>query len=194
MARRHLESKLSRDELDLDEVWGWYEFQGELIGEETVRTLNALITGATLSQPRYFAKTRDELDEFFVRQRDELKRLTMFNLLAATEAALKVDYIRRIIQNKKNKVTKDFAALYKDRKLKVGLEGDILATWSHSCDHSPTRSAISEFKVVLNLRNWLAHGRFWIPRLARDYDPQIVFDICDALLNTTAPRCSDLLF
>jgi len=184
MARRHLPRNLSGEHLSLEEAWDWYEFQDALIGAEKARTLDALLTGVALDQPRYFAKTRDELVEFFDEQRDELKNAVMLNLLAATEAALRVDYLVRVINKKKDGISKRFALLYKEYGLKVGLEEQILDCWKQ---HAPAaaRGAIGQFNGALNLRHWLAHGRYWKSRLGRVYDPQDVFEICDALLKAT---------
>ncbi len=179
MARRHLETILSKDEQGLDEVWEWFDFQGVLIGEEQVRTLDAFLTGAAPVEPRYFGKTRYELEDFFDNQREELKLVTMLLLLSATEAALRVKYIVRVIQSKKDEISKKFIALYRERKLEVSLEEHILETW---ITLPGDKSAISEFKGALNLRHWLAHGRYWKPRLGREYDPLDIYEICDSLL------------
>jgi hypothetical protein len=46
-----------------------------------------------------------------------------------------------------------------------------------------TKSPAGDFKGALKLRNWLAHGRYWTPKLGRkSYSPGDVFDICEQLL------------
>jgi len=72
MSRQRLNSVLSENEQNLDKVWEWYLFQGSLIGEEAVRTLEALLAGLPPSSPRYFAKTKDEINMLFDEQRHEL--------------------------------------------------------------------------------------------------------------------------
>jgi hypothetical protein len=42
----------------------------------------------------------------------------------------------------------------------------------------------SEFKGTFSLRDWLAHGRYWAPKLGRaqGFLPGDIFDICKQLL------------
>ena len=185
MARKHLSRKLSDEERSLDEIWDWYEFQSKLIGEEAVRAYSA--SGPNAVPPRYFGKTHDELAELFEEQRAELRWAVVLNLIASTEAALKVDFIEKVIQNKKDATSKVFVALYKTQQLRVKLT-DLLDIWrSRSTDHAMSE-AVRMFKEALKLRHWLAHGRYWKPKLVRDFDPQDVFAICDGLLTITAIR------
>lgn len=37
-------------------------------------------------------------------------------------------------------------------------------------------------KAVMALRNWLAHGRFWNPKLGREFGVGDVFDVCRMVL------------
>lgn len=151
-----------------------------------MRTLDALLAQTPVDHPRYFGKTRDEVSQLFDAQRQELKHVTMLALLAATEAALRVDYIVRVMRKKRDAISKDFTKLYKRRKLDVRLDEHILDAWKRHSEQPATKSAIGEFKSALNLRHWLAHGRYWKPRLGREYDPQIVFDICDGIWRAVA--------
>lgn len=188
MARRHLEQWLSGDELNLDEVWDWYDFQTELLGDESARTLEAFDSGMPVSRPRYHGEARDELRAFFDGQREELGRITMLTLLSATEAALKVDFIVRVMRGKKDAISKRFAAVYKSVKLNVRLDQDILEIWKTDPPQPSIPSAVGEFRGALNLRHWLAHGRYWKTQFGREYAPQDVFDICDGLLRAVAIR------
>ena len=41
------------------------------------------------------------------------------------------------------------------------------------------KSGVSAYRSLLNLRHWLAHGRYWSPKLGRsheDYDAELVHD------------------
>jgi hypothetical protein len=47
-----------------------------------------------------------------------------------------------------------------------------------------TARSIREFKGVVPLRDWLAHGRYWNPRMGRPaYEVTDVFDIASEMLN-----------
>ena len=180
MAREHLRSHLSGEELSLDQVWDWYEFQGELIGDERVRTLDALRTGAALDRPRYFGMTCEELIEFFDGQRDELKSTTMLSLLAASEAALRVDYLVRVMNRKKDEIS---------RKLCRALQATRAESWLGRTDpgrledtlHPGDEAGYRRVHRGVRLRHWLAHGRYWKPRLGQDFDPQDVLEILSRL-------------
>jgi len=39
------------------------------------------------------------------------------------------------------------------------------------------KQIISEYISVLNYRHWLAHGRYWVPKLGRNFDLMTVTTI-----------------
>ncbi len=183
MTRRLLWNVLSRQEQSLPVVWEWYEFQRALVGEEKGRVLNAIAKGEGFSASRYFGKTPGELDADFAYQIAELGMLSTLGMLACTEAALRVDFIERVSNRKKDAVSRRFRKASKERGEKIRLEEDILDTWREHGDGA-IRRCVDEFKGVLNFRHWLAHGRYWKPKLGRaaGYGPVDVFDICHELL------------
>jgi hypothetical protein len=187
MRRRSVSHMLSNEEQSLQQVWGWYEFQRALIGEEKSRVLDALSKGEGLSRSRHVGKTRQELDDEFAYQADELGLLTTFGLLACTEAALRVDFIERVKNKKKDEVSRACWAAYRKHGIaKIRLEEDILVIWRDRHDRR-AKLAVAEFKSALNLRHWLAHGRYWKPKLGRagGYDAVDIYDICNELLEAT---------
>jgi hypothetical protein len=183
MTRRSLLNTLSSQEQSLGIVWQWYEFQRSLIGEEKGRLFGAMARGESPAESRYFGKTREELDADFAFQAYELSLLSMFGMLASTEATLRVDFIVRVSNREKDEFSRGFRNASKERGKKVRLEEDVLDVWR---EHGGVRikSAVQEFKGALNLRDWLAHGRYWKPKLGRvaGYDAVDVFDICSELL------------
>lgn len=186
MNRRSLANLVSAEETDLSQAWDWYEFQRALIGEERSRVLEALARGGNVGMSRHVGKTRDELDGDFAFQIDELDQLAMLGMLASTEAAMRIDFIERVSFKKKDDVSRKFRDAYKRRKRRIErirLEEEILDGWKSQGDVRIGR-AVAEFKGALNLRHWLAHGRYWRPKLGRaaGYDPADVFDICKELL------------
>ena len=181
MARRHLLDKLSGSHPGLDSLWDWYDFQVTLVNHEQNRTLDAARTGTALDQPRYFAKTPAELTGFFQRQRDELGYATMMSLLAATEAAIRVDFLVRVKNNKKDPISRDFAQIYRQSGLQVGLEDQILGIWKQNSARD-VKEMLGRFRGCLHLRHWLAHGRYWKPKVGQYYDAHDVFVICHSLL------------
>ena len=83
----------THDDPDIDSVWRWFEFQIALIGEERLRILRIFQLGNHIVVQRPYEKlligfTRSDADEFFDAQKGQLELLTMFELLATTEAIL----------------------------------------------------------------------------------------------------------
>jgi hypothetical protein len=177
---------LSKQERSLDEVWNWYTFQRALIGEEKARVFDALNRGKELTTDRYIGKAPEEIDELFAFQAAELEQLAMLDLLTCTEAALRVDFNVRVMTKKRDTVSRAFRAAYAKRKRKITkilLEEDILDVLKKQGANRALKRALAEFKGALKLRHWLAHGRFWNPKLGRtDYTAMEVFDICKDLL------------
>jgi hypothetical protein len=193
MTRRSL-NILSHEEQDIHEVWEWYEFQRDLIGEEKSRILNALVQGSSIATSRYIGKTREELEDDFSYQLSELGKMTMLGMLASTEAALRVDFIVRVKRKDKDGLSRKFRSTHNNRGIdRIRLEDDILDIWKEHGSNAGIKNAVSEFKGALNLRNWLAHGRYLIPRLGRaaGYDPVDIFDICNELLQSIGLMLSD---
>jgi hypothetical protein len=174
---------LSNQEQSVGTVWQWHEFQRSLIGEEKSRLFGALARGERPAEPRYLGKTPDELDADFAFQIAELSLLSALGMLACTEAALRVDFIVRVGNRDKDQVSRGFRKAFKEQGRKIRLEEDILDVWRGQGEVRIKR-AVQEFKGALNFRDWLAHGRYWKPKLGRaaGYDAVDVFRICSELL------------
>lgn len=180
MSRRSLANLLSGQEPALGEVWRWYEFQRGLVLEERNRVLIALRNGDAIDSPRYLDKTYGELETVFKFQMDELDLYATLGMFACTEAALRVDCIRRIAEGKKDNVSRKFREIYKPQ---TRLEAILAVLKDHGSNYG-IKGAVAEFKGALSLRDWLAHGRYWKPKLGRaaGYDPKDVFELCSELL------------
>ena len=188
MKRRSLSNLFSNEEQDLDKIWEWYELQRALIGEEKVRVLEAFARTDGIMVARYIGKTEEELEVYFSYHITELKYMTMLGMLASTKAALRIDFIVRVKNRNKDEVSRKFRRTFKNRGInRIRLEEDILDIWKEHATNPGVNIAIADFKGALNLRNWLAHGRYWRPKIGRadGYIPADVFDICRDLLMAT---------
>jgi hypothetical protein len=168
---------LSEREKSIDGIWQWYLRASRGL---RLRLAEERAAGGPVAERIFFGLAPDELDEFFL----ELDYLTIMDLLSATEAAVRVDFLRRVQDKGKDPLSRSFRKLAKAFGQRVALEEHILDEWvTH---HPNLRSPSSDFKGALKLRHWLAHGRYWTPKLARPaYTPADVFDICDRLLVPT---------
>jgi hypothetical protein len=164
-------------ERSIDWIWDWYEFHSKLVASAKVKILEDLASNQIASNPTFGGMSPDEIEEFF----QELDYLTELDLLTAVEAALRVDFYERVQDKKKDPLSRNFQGLVRRLGNKVYLAEHILEAWKKSV---PQGAAISDFKGALNLRDWLAHGRYWKPKLGRDYSPNDIFDICSNLLQT----------
>jgi len=110
----------------------------------------------------------------------ELSRMSALNVISAIEAAFRMDYLQRCYQRKKDPVSKAFRALYEASGHRARLEDGILGVWQKNATVPP--SIMEDLKAVLRYRHWLAHGRYWTPRLGRKHDYESVFQLAHAVL------------
>ena len=113
-----------------------------------------------------------------------MELLTMFEILATTEAVLRIEVRTRVAARKKDPLSRRFRKLHKARGDRIRLDEDILIVMK---EEGVSGSAIAAFRGALKLRHWLAHGRHWHPKLGRGYAPTDVFDISRALSDSIPP-------
>jgi len=175
----------AREYPDLNAVWLWFEFQAALIAEERGHVLRMLFkqTPAALRphESQFLGLTRPEVDEFFDAHRAELEMLTMFELLASTEAILRIDFNIRVADRRKDSLSRRFRAIRKAVGDKIRINEHILRPMQ---EEGVPSGVLAYFRATLKLRHWLAHGRHWHPKLGQNYAPGDVFDIARALLDT----------
>jgi hypothetical protein len=165
---------------DLDQVFSWYELQLILLNEED-RRLPQLLSGATTPE-RYRDESLEELREQFSSARKHLLYAAMLHLLTTTEALLRLAFDDLSKRQTKPAIFRRFRKIERERGKKIRLEEDILNTWTEV--YPETARSIREFKGVVPLRDWLAHGRWWNPKLGRPvYEVGDVFDIASEMLN-----------
>jgi len=123
--------------------------------------------------------TSGEVAHYFEGARGELEAAACLMMLAEAEAVLRVDYLSRVRRKGKDPLSKAFRELHKQKEDRVGLERDLLDIW---VDHqNDCRAAVSDFRGALKFRHWLAHGRYWTPKLGRRYAVRDVFEITERL-------------
>ena len=123
-------------------------------------------------------EVREELDERLA----ELDRNTTMSLLAAVEAAFRIDYLQRCYQKKKDAVSRQFWELYKEKGTRVSLEDDIFEVWKDS--GVGNARLIADLRGAFKFRHWMAHGRYWTPKLGQKYDYLAVYPLTQAALSS----------
>jgi hypothetical protein len=176
---------------DIGSVWLWFEFQVALIGDERARVLltfpprsDVVVEARRQHESQLIGLTRAEVEEFFDAQRDRLELLTMFELLGTTEAILQIDFKARVTTRKKDGLSRRFREIDRIRGDKIRLDEDILVAMK---EEGLPANIVADFRGALKLRHWLAHGRYWHPKLGRGYAPGDVFDIVRALIDSIPP-------
>ena len=81
---------------DLAEVWLWYEFQDEVLVREKFRIRDQMFRMTLDPASRFDGMTVDEVREFFDGQRKELDFVAMLDLMAAAEAAIRLDFSSKL--------------------------------------------------------------------------------------------------
>ncbi len=166
----------SGDQKTIQDVWEWYECLRKLSTGKKAKLLSDIEHNRPATDPTFVGMTPEEVDEFF----RELDYVTMLDLLAAGEAAIRIDFLNRVYNRGKDSVSKRFREIYQAKGSQAALDEDILETWKEL--KPGTKQKVGGFNGALNLRHWLAHGRYWTPRLGRDYSPGDIYDIAYDLL------------
>ena len=102
----------------------------------------------------------------------------MFELLATTEAILRIEFDARVKGRRKDSLSRRFRDAHKLRGEKIRLDDDILAALKEA------GVEVGDFRGTLRLRDWLAHGRHWHPKLGRGYTPGDVLGIARELIDS----------
>lgn len=142
------------------------------------RLLNEVAHG-TLGNvpPNLVGCSIQEVEEYFANEIEELERLLSFNVIAATEARFKKDYLLRVYNRRKDELSHALRVVYSEVNKSASLEDDILATWKEL--EPSIKPILSDYIGALGYRHWLAHGRYWVAKIGRKYDFFTVYAICD---------------
>jgi hypothetical protein len=137
-------------------------------------------TSPSFISTRYFGRP---LDDVLAARIEETDLRSAFFVLAALEAAFRVDYLYRCQRKMKDDVSRAFRVIYRDRDQNARLDEDIFETWKENSS-APGPRLIGELRGAFNFRHYLAHGRYWEPKLGRKYDFNFVYSLADNVLNT----------
>lgn len=139
-------------------------------------------TGSPSYLSRFIGYTAAELNDELSERLDEADLSTSLTVLAAVEAAFRIDYLQRCYRRERDPVSRAFRDIYKTKQQHASLEDEIFDAWVDNA--TGTRSIIGDLRSVFRFRHWLAHGRYWIPKLGRRYDFSSVFALADLTLQS----------
>lgn len=111
---------------------------------------------------RFIGYTKSEFDTELKTRKETLDRMCSLEILATIEARLRIDYLVRCQNKKRDKLSRQLRKIYQTKVNKASLVDDIIATWKHIFPEHKTR--LDYLVKALDYRNWLAHGRYWLPK------------------------------
>ncbi len=173
----------SGEQLSLMTIWKWSEETEQALDIYQQEVTRLLVSGKSISKT-FSGMTRKDINPYFFQHKKELEQLVSLNLMASAEASLRLDYLRRVLrgQIKKNKIDRKFQELYNQKGNRASLRDDILEMWK--IVHPECINPVSDFRGALNIRDWLAHGRYWTPNFGKKYGAALVFNISKNLFDT----------
>ncbi len=152
--------------------------------ERSLEALNHLDAAARLGRAVSFSgMSAVEVGRALSEMRTELDLEVSLGLMAAAEALLRVDYRERVTRKLKQPagVRRRLSALWKTSENRASLES-ILDVWKEEVGQPDLFAAFQEY---LQLRHWLAHGRYWtLKKSARRAEPQDVLRVLDDLFGS----------
>ena len=172
---------LSEKEQSIDYIWSWYEDQKEALLDYRTKIFKTLISSSSSVHNKFFGLTTDELNDYFRESEKELEHLICFDLISATEAVLRSDFYKKVFNKDKSDLGRIFRNIDKVNADNISLENDIINNWKKIVE--VRKNDFSDFLGLLNYRNWLAHGRYWTPKLGQHYTPSITYNIVENIFN-----------
>jgi len=104
-------------------------------------------------------------------------------IMVRIEATFRIDYLQRCNSKGADDLSIAFRKLrrkYGAKHARVPLEQGILEAWR--AVYPGTSTLIGELSRAFRFRHWLAHGRYFTPKLARKYDYQSVYILATSVL------------
>jgi hypothetical protein len=164
---------LSGQNLSLSDIKDYYD--------DSKRALTLYFSHPTVGYNYWFINDRfldysiNEIEQELQARLDELDRLTSFSILSSLEASFRMDYLIRCNQKKKDTLSRKMREIYQVKGSRASLEDDILRLWKETFPEY--KGFISEVITAFKYRHWLAHGRYWEPKLGRIYDYYSLYDL-----------------
>lgn len=127
---------------------------------------------------RFSAAAPDEIVRDRFDRLAELELSQCLTVLAAIEAMFRIDFERRCKLKKSRPLVREFRELKKRQNARISLKDDILSAWEASGQLAG--SLVNKLRGALQLRHWLAHGRYWTAKVGQQYTLEYLVDLADA--------------
>jgi hypothetical protein len=133
------------------------------------------------SNSRFIGYTLEEFDNLLLGRIEETDLRSSLAVLAAVEAALRIDYLLRAKMRRKDPLSKAFRAIYRKKQENARFDEDLLDLWGQY--YPELKRLIGELRAALHFRHWLAHGRYWERPTHGRFDYISVYTLADILLS-----------
>ncbi len=158
--------------LSLDEIAKYHE--------DAVSALELFFSDtSTYSAERFIGYTPTERARELKKHIDETSLRSILIILASLEASFRVDYEFRCQKRFKDDLSRAFRSIHKEKEERVSLDEDIFEVWKTRLVES--KKIIGELRTAFRFRHWLAHGRYWQPKIGRSFDYESVYDLAVAV-------------
>lgn len=144
--------------------------------EASVRSYFSLKGSSSIA--RFAGYSRYEVEREMGLTLEEHARNTSMSVLAALEAAFRIDYLQRCYKRLRDPLSRAFRYTHQDKGVRIPLE-DIFSLWKLHWNISA--SVISDLERVFRYRHWLAHGRYWTPKIGREYDYGDIYALAESV-------------
>lgn len=131
---------------------------------------------------RFFGDRIEEVNEKLEVRLAEIDMASALTVLSALEAAFRIDYLQRCYRKEKDPLSRAFRDLHKRKQTRVRLETEIFDAWKENTDVEA--KLIGDLRSAFKFRHWLAHGRYWEPKLGRKYDFVTVYGLAASVLSS----------
>jgi hypothetical protein len=126
---------------------------------------------------RFFAYTQAQLTSIYLERIAEVDITSALTTLGALEAAFRIDYLQRCYLRKKDELSRALREIHRRKGSRVRLEDEILGKWKvHTIG---AERIIGDLRGAFKFRNWLAHGRYWVPKHGQKYDYGTIYALAN---------------
>lgn len=154
----------------------WLYYERAKVALTALRT-QAVVDSVTAAAGPLLGLTAIEYEAALSDMRNELDNQVTLALVASLEASFRIDFEQRSQKRLKDNASREFRKLAQQYGTRVRFE-DILDVWKKQTGRSQVFGRLGQ---LLNYRDWLAHGRYWVHKTGRKFDPSDAWQIGQAV-------------
>ncbi|WP_227937263.1 hypothetical protein [Alkalihalobacillus deserti] len=168
--------RFSGENQNVEDLARWFQ-----LNTESIQLYRKQVLNEEIIPEQFVGMSRQEVQEYFLALLREVELSFCLSMIAAIEARFRMDYLIRATERLKDDLSRDFRDMYKEKAANISLEEMILENWKMR--YPNFKGYISDYIGALKYRHWLAHGRYWNPKLGKKYDATSVYLICKNIIN-----------